>query len=67
MKDLIRTPLQFVRPMTDTEWQELMLRAGHRERQRVERHQRHSKARSIEQPCRQGGEQLKRSACPASL
>jgi hypothetical protein len=39
MKDLLRSPLQFVRPMTDHEWQDLVLRASHRERQRVQRHQ----------------------------
>jgi hypothetical protein len=37
MKDLLRSPLQFVRPMTDHEWQELVLRANHRERQRLKR------------------------------
>lgn len=68
MKDLIRSPLQFVQPMTDTEWQELMLRAGHRERQRVKRRQPHAKAKPIEPTTRRhGGEQLTRSASPASL
>ena len=39
MKDLILSPLQFVRPMTDHEWQDLVLRANHRERQRLKRRQ----------------------------
>ena len=39
MKDLIRSPLQFVRPMTDHEWEDLVSRASHRERQRIKRHQ----------------------------
>jgi hypothetical protein len=48
MKDLIRSPLQFVRPMTDNEWQDLVTRAGHRERRRVKRHQPHAEAQSHE-------------------
>ena len=43
MKDLLRSPLQFVRPMTDHEWQDLVLRANHREHQRVKRRQPKSK------------------------
>lgn len=39
MKDLIRSPLQFVRPMTDDEWQDLVSRAGDREYQRLKRQQ----------------------------
>lgn len=67
MKDLIRSPLQFVRPMTDDEWQELMSRAGHRERQRIKRRQPHAKAKPIELPRGHGSERLTRSASPASL
>jgi hypothetical protein len=37
MKDLIRSPLQFVRPMTEQEWRELVLRETHREARRVRR------------------------------
>ena len=41
MQDFIRSPLQFVRPMTEQEWQEMMLRATrreiHRERRRSAR------------------------------
>lgn len=39
MKDLIRSPLEFVRPMTDDEWQDLMSRASDREYQRRKRQQ----------------------------
>lgn len=31
MRDLIRSPLQCVRPMTEQEWEEMMLRAANRE------------------------------------
>lgn len=37
MKELIRSPLQFVRPMTDDEWQDLVLRASHRVTQQIKR------------------------------
>jgi hypothetical protein len=37
MKDLTRSPLEFVRPMTEEEWQELVLRASEREYQRAQR------------------------------
>jgi hypothetical protein len=48
MKDLIRSPLQFVRPMTNEEWQDLVLRAGHREEQRIKRRQPHDQAAALE-------------------
>jgi hypothetical protein len=68
MKDLIRSPLQFVRSMTDDEWQELKLRAGHRERQRIKRHQPHAKAKPIEPTTRRrADDRLTRSASPAGL
>lgn len=68
MKDLIRSPLQFVRSMTDDEWQELKSRAGHREQQRIKRHQPHAKAKPVEPTTRrQSGDRLTRSASPASL
>lgn len=65
MKDLIRSPLQFVRPMTDSEWQDLMSRAGHRERQRVKRRQPYAKAKVKVKA--NPIERLTRSASPASL
>ena len=37
MNDLIRSPLQFVRPMTENEWQELVDRETRREIQRIKR------------------------------
>jgi len=67
MKDLIRSPLQFVRPMTDSEWQDLMSRAGHRERQRVKRRQPHAETKPIELPRRHGGERVTPSASAVSL
>jgi hypothetical protein len=68
MKDLIRSPLQFVRRMTDDEWTELVTRAGHRERQRIKRRQPHSKAKLLELDTRRrSNDQLTRSAAPASL
>lgn len=67
MKDLIRSPLQFVRRMTDDEWQDLVARAGQRERQRIKRHQPHTQAKPIELPRRRRGDQLTRSASSASL
>lgn len=68
MKDLMRSPLQFVRPMTDSEWQDLMSRARDRERQRVKRRQPHAKNKPVEpRPRARGSDQLMRSAFPASL
>ncbi len=67
MKDLIRSPLQFVRPMTDPEWRELMARAGHRERQRIKRRQPHSKSDTVELASHRRGDRLTRSASSASL
>jgi hypothetical protein len=67
MKDLIRSPLQFVRRMTDDEWQELMTRAGRSERQRIKRRQPHTQAKPIELPSRRRGDQLTRSASSASV
>lgn len=70
MKDLIRSPLQFVRPMTDHEWQDLVLRANHRERQRIERRQPRRKPGLIEVAHRQrslGGRALKRPDASASI
>lgn len=37
MRDLIRSPLQFVRPMTELEWAALKLRATNREQRRDRR------------------------------
>ena len=37
MRDLIRSPLQFVRPMTEQEWTAVKLRAKNREIQRERR------------------------------
>lgn len=37
MRDLIRSPLQFVRPMTEQEWAAVKLRAKNREIQRERR------------------------------
>jgi hypothetical protein len=37
MRDLIRSPLQFVRPMTEQEWAALKLRATNRELRRDRR------------------------------
>jgi hypothetical protein len=67
MKDLIRSPLQFVRPMTKQEWQELVLRAGHRERQRIKQRQRHTKPTTLELTNRRRGDALTRPASSASL
>lgn len=69
MKDLIRSPLQFVRPMTDHEWQDLVLRAGHRERQQLKRRQPHRKPAQLEVTRRQAhlDRGLKRPASSASL
>lgn len=67
MKDLIRSPLQFVRPMTDHEWQEFRSRASHRERQRIKRRQPHAKTKPIEIATRRRGDDLTRSASTASL
>jgi hypothetical protein len=37
MRDFIRSPLQFVRPMTDHEWDQMLLRASKREAHRKRR------------------------------
>jgi len=37
MKELIRSPLQFVRPMSEQEWEEMKLRAKNREIRRERR------------------------------
>lgn len=37
MKDFIRSPLQFIRPMTDQEWDQMLLRASKREARRKRR------------------------------
>ena len=37
MRDLIRSPLQFVRPMTELEWAEMRVRATNREIRRERR------------------------------
>lgn len=67
MKDLIRSPLQFVRPMTNDEWQELVLRADQSERQRIRRRQRRAKPKSLElTDARRNGE-FTRPASSASL
>ena len=66
MKDLIRSPLQFIRPMTQSEWQELVLRAAHRERLRNLRRQRklgNSKVQAVK-PARR---HFTRNASSASL
>jgi hypothetical protein len=39
MRDLIRSPLQFVRRMTKQEWEEMQLRAANRELRRRQRRQ----------------------------
>jgi hypothetical protein len=68
MKDLIRSPLQFIRSMTDDEWQELKSRASHRERQRIKRRQPHAKTQPIEPTTRRrADDRLTRSASSASL
>lgn len=55
MKDLIRSPLQFVRPMSDNEWQELVARARHGERQRIKRRLPRRKLAAIDVAARQRG------------
>jgi transcriptional accessory protein Tex/SPT6 len=47
MRDLIRSPLQFVRPMTEQEWQAMMLRAAKRELRRKLRKRAQPKATPI--------------------
>lgn len=47
MKDLIRSPLQFVRPMTENEWCDLVSREARREIQRTERRNTTRKARLL--------------------
>ena len=37
MRDFIRSPLQFVRPMTEHEWDQMLLRASNREARRKRR------------------------------
>lgn len=37
MQDLIRSPLQFVRPMSDPEWQDLVARGNARAKRKAER------------------------------
>lgn len=66
MKDLIRSPLQFVRPMTTQEWQDLVLRAGHREEQRIKRRQPHAQAPSLDLSDRRSDEPT-RNASSAAL
>jgi len=65
MKDLIRSPLQFVRPMTDEEWQTLVLRARHRERLRLKRRQAHGGPKRIELTERRLGPAVTAGACAA--
>lgn len=48
MKDLIRSPLQFIQPMTEDELRELMLRAVERERLRDKRRERRAKAQPVD-------------------
>jgi hypothetical protein len=45
VKDLIRSPLQFVRPMTENEWCDLVSREARREIQRTKRRDIARKAR----------------------
>jgi hypothetical protein len=66
MKDLIRSPLQFVRPMTHDEWRDLVSRAGRRERQQLKRNQPRPKSKPLELTNRRRGE-LTRPASSASL
>jgi hypothetical protein len=47
MRDLIRSPLQFVRPMTDQEWSEMKLRATNREIRRERRRRAQQKAAAV--------------------
>ncbi|MDY6946419.1 MAG: hypothetical protein SXG53_11920 [Pseudomonadota bacterium] len=69
MKDLLRSPLQFVRPMTDSEWQDLVLRASHRERQRLKRRQPQRKLALLDVTGRRRGlpQALKQLDASASL
>lgn len=69
MKDIIRSPLQFVRPMTDHEWQDLVLRANHREHHRLKRQQPQRKLAPIDTTGRRRGvgSALKQTATSASL
>ncbi len=67
MKDLLRSPLQFVRPMTDHEWQDLVLRANRRERQRVQRHQPKPRLLGVTGRRRGLGRALKQTDSSASL
>ena len=70
MKDLLRSPLQFVRPMTDHEWQDLVLRAGHRERQRLKRREPQHKLALLDVTGRRRGgpgQALKQPDASASL
>ena len=54
MKDLIRSPLQTVHPMTDEEWQDLVLRASRREIQRAKRRRPQRKLVRLAQSLRRG-------------
>lgn len=64
MKDLIRSPLQFVRPMTTQEWQDLVLRAGHRE-ERIKRRQPHAQAPSLDLSNRRSDEPTRNASSVA--
>ena len=47
MRDFIRSPLQFVRPMTKQEWDHLMVRASNRESRRKGRQRGKQKAAPV--------------------
>lgn len=47
MRDFIRSPLQFVRPMTEHEWRELMLRETNREIRRERRRRAQQKSAPV--------------------
>lgn len=48
MRDLIRSPLQFVRPMTENEWSDLVLRGEQREVRRKIRRRKKQLAAPVE-------------------
>jgi hypothetical protein len=50
MRDLIRSPLQFVRRMTDKEWEAMMARAAAREVRRKRRQQARQQAPAVVTP-----------------
>jgi hypothetical protein len=52
MRDLIRSPLQFVRPMTEQEWAHMRLRAANREDRRKLRQRARKKSARVTAPQR---------------